>query len=230
MVNYALAFAVLIVKKPCTSCVEVKGKKVFISTYLCGTMIIVGNCLVSEELFENHFVCDLQACKGACCVEGESGAPLDADELPLLEAAAVEAEKWMNEEGKLAVQEKGLYEVDNDGDWVTPLVSAHGACAFVFYDQGGIAKCALEKAYLEGETQWKKPISCHLYPIRLADLGEYTALNYHHWPICAPACECGSKLKVPVYKFLKEPLIRKFGAAWYSELEEVYSAWKEQTP
>jgi hypothetical protein len=108
------------------------------------------------------------------------------------------------------------------------LVSDHGACSFVFYDNHGIAKCALEKAYLEGKTNWKKPISCHLYPIRLSNLKDYIGVNYHRWPICQPACECGSKLQVPVYKFLKEPLIRKFGAEWFSDLEEVYKIWKEE--
>jgi len=191
-------------------------------------MIIVGQTLVSEELFENHFVCDLNACKGACCIEGESGAPLDAEELDRLEEVIDEVKPYMRAEGLKAIEEKGLYEMDVESDLVTPLVSTHGACAYVFFDEAGIAKCAIEKAFLEGKTSWKKPISCHLYPIRLADLSEYIALNYHHWPICAPACECGSKLQVPVYRFLKEPLERKFGAEWFAELEEIYQAWKAE--
>jgi len=189
-------------------------------------MIIVGDALVSEEVFDEHFVCDLSACKGACCVEGDSGAPMNRDELPLLEAAYPFVRPLMREEGIRAVEEKGLYEVDRDGDLVTPLVGDHGECAFVIFDTNGTAKCALEKAYLEGLTTWKKPISCHLYPIRLAKLTDFTAVNYHRWPICAPACECGSKLKVPVFKFLREPLIRQFGQAWYSELETVYEVRK----
>ena len=191
-------------------------------------MIIVGQTLVSEELFENHFVCDLNACKGACSIEGERGAPLDADELDRLEEVMDEVKPYMRAEGLKAIEEKGLYEMDVEGDLVTPLVSTHGACAYVYFDEAGIAKCAIEKAYLAGKTSWKKPISCHLYPIRLANLSEYIALNYHHWPICAPACECGSKLQVPVYKFLKEPLERKFGVEWFAELEEVYQAWKAE--
>lgn len=186
-------------------------------------MIIVGETLVSEEIFEKKFVCDLQACKGACCVEGESGAPLEVEELSSLEEIYEIVKPYLRPEGIKAIEEKDLYEVDSDGDFVTTLVGDHGVCAYAFFDQQGIAKCALEQAFLDGKTNWKKPISCHLYPIRLAKLPEYTAVNYHHWPICKPACECGSKLEVPVYKFLKEPLIRRFGESWYQELELVAS-------
>jgi hypothetical protein len=189
-------------------------------------MIIVGKALVSEEIFEEHFVCDLAACKGACCVEGESGAPLNQEELPQLEAAYPHVKSYLRPEGIAAIDKKGLYELDSDGDFVTPLVGRHGECAFAIFDPDGTAKCGLEKAYLDGKTEWKKPISCHLYPIRLADLGEYIGVNYHRWPICAPACECGSKLQVPVYRFLREPLIRQFGSDWYEELELVYQNWK----
>lgn len=191
-------------------------------------MIIVGDALISEEIFEEHFVCDLNACKGACCVEGESGAPLTEDELPLLELAYPAAKQYMTPEGIRAIENEGIYTEDDDGDLVTTLVSHHGACSFVFYDDSGIAKCALEKAYLEGKTTWKKPLSCHLYPIRLTKLKEYIGVNYHRWPICKPACECGSALQVPVYRFLKEPLIRKFGEEWYAQLEEVFKLWKEE--
>ncbi|MFN6378278.1 MAG: DUF3109 family protein [Flavobacteriales bacterium] len=191
-------------------------------------MIIVGDALISEEIFEEHFVCDLNACKGACCVEGESGAPLTEDELPLLEMAYPAAKEYMTPEGIRAIENEGIYTEDDDGDLVTTLVGHHGACSFVFYDEKGIAKCALEKAYLEGKTNWKKPLSCHLYPIRLTKLKEYIGVNYHRWPICKPACDCGSALQVPVYRFLKEPLIRKFGEEWYAQLEEVYKLWKEE--
>jgi hypothetical protein len=186
-------------------------------------MIIVGETLVSEELLDECFVCDLAACKGACCVEGESGAPLEPEELEKLEEVYDAVVPFMAQEGIDAIERDGLYQVDDDGDFVTTLVSHHGACAFVTYDEKGIAKCALEQAYLAGKTQWKKPISCHLYPVRLAKLPEYTAVNYHHWHVCAPACACGAALKVPVFQFLKEPLTRKFGPNWFSELEEIAS-------
>ncbi|MDZ4752214.1 MAG: DUF3109 family protein [Flavobacteriales bacterium] len=190
-------------------------------------MIIVGETLVSEELFEECFVCDLQACKGACCVEGESGAPLENDELDELEAVYEIVKPYMREEGIQAIEEKGLYTVDHDGDLVTTLVGDHGACSFVVYDSHGIAKCALEQAYLDGKTTWKKPISCHLYPVRLANLKDYTAVNYHRWQLCKPACECGSKLQVRVFQFLKEPLTRRFGEEWFKELFIAFNLWKE---
>jgi hypothetical protein len=189
-------------------------------------MIIIGQTLVSEELLEEQFVCDLNACKGACCIEGESGAPLEQDELLKLEDSLEAARPYMRPEGIAVIDAEGPYTVDDDGDFVTSLVGKHGECAFVTFDEKGIAKCSLEQAYNDGRTSWKKPISCHLYPIRLAQLKEYVAVNYHRWQVCEPACACGKSLKVPVYKFLKEPLIRRFGVAWYSELEEVAVAWK----
>ena len=184
-------------------------------------MIIVGKALVSEELFEEFFVCDLNACKGACCIEGDSGAPLDTDELNNLEEVWPVVQKYMRPEGIKAIEELGLYQMDSDGDLVTTLVDGNKECAFVTFDNKGIAKCALEEAYLAGETNWKKPISCHLYPVRLKELTEYTAVNYHRWQLCAPACACGSALKIPVYRFLKEPLTRKFGEEWFLELDEI---------
>jgi hypothetical protein len=187
-------------------------------------MIIVGETLVSEELFEEFFVCDLNACKGACCVEGESGAPLEKEELDRLEEVYEEVKPFMRAEGIEAIEREGLYQLDQDGDLVTTLIGNHGECSFVTFDAKGIAKCALEQAFLAGKTNWKKPISCHLYPVRLATLPDYIAVNYHRWQVCKPACDCGASLKVPVYKFLKEPLIRKFGIGWYDEMELIADA------
>lgn len=191
-------------------------------------MIIVGNCLVSEEIFEEHFVCDLGACKGACCVEGESGAPLGTEELELLESSFSAAKTLMNEAGLSAVNEKGLYQYDADGDLVTTLVGEHGACAYAIFDENGTAQCSFEKAFAAGLTQWKKPLSCHLYPIRLGRSGDYTTVNFHRWQLCEPACACGSRLKIPVYRFLRESLIRQFGEYWFSELEQAFSIWQLQ--
>jgi hypothetical protein len=188
-------------------------------------MLIVGDTLVSEELLEEHFVCDLNACRGECCVQGESGAPLTQDELPVLEEIYDKVKPYMRPEGIKAIERDGLYTVDSDGDFVTTLVSAGKECAFVTFDDKGIAKCALEQAYNDGVTTWKKPVSCHLYPVRLVKLPDFTALNYHRWQVCSPACELGKALKVPVYKFLREPLIRRFGEAWYKELEAVAENW-----
>jgi hypothetical protein len=188
-------------------------------------MIIVGNTLVSEDLFDQQFVCDLNACKGACCIEGESGAPLEQDELLHIEENLEAVKPFMREAGVQALEANGPYTVDYDGDFVTSLVGKHGECVFVTFDEKGIAKCALEQAYYAGRTNWKKPISCHLYPVRLAQLTEYVAVNYHKWQVCEPACACGKSLQVPVYKFLKEPLQRRFGEDWYAELEEVAQQW-----
>lgn len=187
-------------------------------------MFIVGSTLVSEELLDEYFVCDLQKCRGACCVQGESGAPLEPGEAGRLEEVMDAARPYLRPEGIEVLEKRGLYEQDSDGDLVTPLVGHHGACAYAVFDSSGVAMCGLEKAFLAGATTWRKPVSCHLYPIRLSQVGEYTALNYHRWPICEPACECGSRLKVPVFRFLREALVRKFGEAWFAQLEEVYAA------
>ncbi|MFM2195583.1 MAG: hypothetical protein RL092_1183 [Bacteroidota bacterium] len=191
-------------------------------------MIIIENTLVSEDLFEEHFVCDLAACKGACCVEGDSGAPVDEEEIAQVQEAFEAAKPWMTEEGIAAVDFYGGVVQDSDGDWVTTLVSEKGACAFVHYTSDGTALCAIEMANKAGHTNFRKPISCHLYPIRLTKLADYIGLNYHKWPICAPACTCGSKLQVPAYVFLKEAIIRKFGEPYYVQLHEAYRLWKSE--
>jgi len=182
-------------------------------------MLAIGKTLISEDVLEKKFVCDLNACKGACCVAGDSGAPLDQDELPLLEEAVEKVKPYMNKKGLAALEKHGPYVVDSDGDYTTTLVGEKAECAFVFFDAQKIAKCSIEQAYNEGKIKWKKPISCHLYPIRINKHKAYDAVNYDRWDICAPACACGNKLDVPVYKFLKEPLIRKYGKEWFKELE-----------
>jgi hypothetical protein len=183
-------------------------------------MIAIDNTLISEDLFDKKFVCDLNACKGQCCVSGESGAPLDKEELPVLESVLEKVKPYMVKKGIKALEKNGAYEVDSDGDYTTTLVSPGAECAFVYFDENKIAKCAIEKAYIEGEISWQKPISCHLYPVRISRHKHYDAVNYSKWDICKPACSCGEKLDVPVYKFLKTPLIRKFGKEWYKQLEK----------
>lgn len=183
-------------------------------------MIAVENTLVSEDVIEKKFVCDLNACKGACCVKGDSGAPLDKEELPLLDAVVEKVKPYMNKKGLKALEKFGAHVVDSDGDHTTTLVSEGAECIFVYFDENKIAKCAIEKAYEDGKIKWKKPISCHLYPIRISKLKTYEAVNYDKWDICKPACACGEKLQVPVYKFLKAPLIRKYGKKWYEQLEK----------
>jgi hypothetical protein len=188
-------------------------------------MISIGKTLISEDLLDKKFVCDLNACKGACCVAGDSGAPLDRDELEILDSIFEKVKPYMVEKGIKAVKKHGAYVIDSDGDYTTTLVSEGAECAFVFFDEAGIAKCAIEKAHKEGVITWKKPISCHLYPVRISKYKGYDAVNYHKWEVCKPACECGKKLDVPVYKFLKEPLIRKYGKGWFKDLEKAASLY-----
>lgn len=182
-------------------------------------MIEIDNKLVSEEIFSEKFVCDLAACKGECCVAGDAGAPLEKDEIDLIVKNLDHIKAHMTEEGKQAVDSNGVYYRDIDNIPVTTLVN-NQACAFVYYD-GNTAKCSIEKAYREGEIDFNKPISCHLYPIRVKKLKFYDALNYDRWSICEPACSCGSELNVSIYRFLKAPLIRAYGEEFYKKLEIV---------
>lgn len=183
-------------------------------------MIAINKTLISEDLLDKKFVCDLNACKGACCVAGDSGAPLDKDELKILKSVVDKVKPYMVKKGIKAIEKQGAYVIDGDGDYTTTLVSPGAECAFVFFDENKIAKCSIEQAYYEGKIDWKKPISCHLYPIRITKHKDYDAVNYDKWDVCKPACECGAKLDVPVYKFLKDPLIRKYGKEWFKELEK----------
>ncbi|MBP3763244.1 MAG: DUF3109 family protein [Bacteroidales bacterium] len=175
-------------------------------------MIVVKNSIVSDDVADQCFGCDLACCKGACCVEGDSGAPLLEEEVAVLETVLPEVKPYMTEEGLRAVECQGVAVRDKDGDLGTPLI-AGGACAYITYADG-CTLCAIEKACRDGRIGFLKPVSCHLYPIRVEDYGEFTAVNYHRWDICRPAKGQGE----PLYKYLKEPLIRRFGAEWYDEL------------
>ncbi len=181
-------------------------------------MIQLKNTLVSNDILEKKFVCDLQACRGICCVEGDSGAPLEKEELHILEEDFEKIKPFLRPEGIKAIQDQGLFVIDEDGDYVTPLVDGK-ECAYTVFDENGTAACGIEKAWEAGKTGFRKPISCHLYPVRLTEYTGFTAVNYHRWDICSAACTLGEKLNVPVYRFLREPLIRKFGQEWYDELE-----------
>jgi len=182
-------------------------------------MILVENAVISDDIKEQFFVCDLNKCKGACCVEGDLGAPLEKDELAQIESVLEEVKPFMSPAGVEAVEKSGAYLLDEEGDFSTTTINGR-ECAFAIYDDRGILKCAIEQAWLKGKISWRKPLSCHLYPIRITKYDEYDALNYHRWDICSPACDNGKKLGVPVYKFLKEALIRKYGEAWYQQLVE----------
>jgi hypothetical protein len=176
--------------------------------------------VVSIDLFEKKFVCDLTACKGACCIEGDAGAPLTFEEVSIMEDDLEKIKPFMRPEGIAAVEETGVFYMDWDNEPVSTLVNEK-ECAFVTFDDKGTALCAIEQAHKAGKTEFKKPISCHLYPIRVKKYNEFTALNYNEWNICKSACACGDKLDVKVYKFLKEPIVRAFGKEFFTELETV---------
>ncbi len=184
--------------------------------YFC-SMIIIDNTLVSEELKSVLFSCDLPACGGDCCVEGDAGAPLEEEEISILEDYLDEIKPFMTQKGMAVVEKNGVFDYDAEGEYVTPLVDDR-ECAFVYFENG-ISYCAIEKAWQERKTGFQKPISCHLYPVRLSRLKEHTAVNYDHWDICKAALIKGKQDGRPLYQYLKTPLIRKFGKAWYQKLE-----------
>ena len=178
--------------------------------------------IVSEDIIEKDFVCNLSACKGACCIHGEAGAPLEQEETKILEEIYPKIRPFLRKEGLEVIEKQGTWITSSLGDLETPLVNG-AECAYVTFDEKGTTLCGIEEAYNKGIVDWKKPISCHLYPIRVKDYNEFSAVNYHKWQICDDACSLGKELQVPVYKFVKEALIRKFGESWYKELEEIAS-------
>ena len=187
-------------------------------------MIQIGNTLVSLDIIECFFKCDIEVCKGQCCIDGDSGAPLKREEKDLLDKHKVEIMKYLTPAGKLVLASEGTSYIDEEGDLVTSLIGGAN-CTFTTYDSDGKCLCALECAYRKGELPQLKPESCHLYPIRLKEIGELTGLNYHRWKICKSAETAGRRDNIRVYEFLKEPLIRKFGKEWYQELELVAAEW-----
>ena len=186
-------------------------------------MIEVGGHLVSEELIKENFICHLEKCKGACCIEGDAGAPLDQAEVEILKEIYPIVKPYMTAKGIETVEMVGTSVKDLDDDLTTPCVDGNKECAYVIWENG-ITKCAIEKAYEDGKIDWQKPISCHLYPIRLTQYPAFDILHYDRWSICSSACSFGNEHNVKVYEFLKTPLIRKYGAAWYQELEENINA------
>ncbi|TXG37390.1 DUF3109 family protein [Seonamhaeicola maritimus] len=183
-------------------------------------MFQLGKTIVSDDVIKKDFVCNLSACKGACCVDGDAGAPLDKDETAILDEIYSKVKSFLRKEGIEAIEAQGAYITTEDGEFETPLIN-NADCAYVIFDENEVALCAIEEAYNQGEVSWKKPVSCHLYPVRVMDYTEFSAVNYHKWQICDDACELGKELQVPIYKFVKEALIRKFGEDWYMELEKV---------
>lgn len=176
--------------------------------------------IVSEDIIEKDFICNLSACKGACCVNGDAGAPLEKEETKILEAIYSKVKPFLRKEGIAVIEKEGTWITSEWGELETPLING-ADCAYVIFDEKNTALCAIEEAYNSGAIDWKKPVSCHLYPIRVKEYSEFAAVNYDKWEICNDACTLGKELQVPIYKFVKQALIRKFGEDWYEELEKV---------
>jgi len=179
-------------------------------------MLEIGRTVVSLDILEKQFLCDLLKCKGACCVEGDSGAPVTADEAKAIQEAYPEVKSYINQSHQDEISKQGFAVVDLDGDLVTPLVN-NRQCVYTFEDHG-ILKCGIEKAFLDGKIKFRKPVSCHLFPIRITEYKRFDAVNYQQIDICKPGRQCGKSEKLPLYVFLKEPLIRKYGEEWYEQL------------
>ncbi|WP_411894183.1 DUF3109 family protein [Winogradskyella sp. A2] len=190
-------------------------------------MFQLGKAIVSEEIIEKDFLCNLSACKGACCIAGDAGAPLEKDEVQLLEDIYPKVKPFLRTEGIEVIEKQGQSIVTEFGDYETPLIDG-ADCAYVIFDDNKTALCGIEEAYNQGAIDWKKPVSCHLYPIRTREYSEFTAVNYDKWEICDDACSLGKELQVPIYKFVREALIRKFGKDWYTKLEKIASEKTEK--
>lgn len=192
-------------------------------------MFQIGDAVVASDIIEENFLCDLSACKGECCVEGDSGAPLEDDEVAIIEELLPQVWDGLSPAAQAVIKQQGVAYKDYDGDMVTSIVNGKD-CVFTYYDEKGICKCAIEKAYREGRTDFYKPVSCHLYPIRIDKYKDYVAVNYHRWRVCKAAVLLGNREGLKIYSFLKEPLIRRFGESWYQELSlvaEEYAKSKE---
>ena len=190
-------------------------------------MFLIQNTLVSLDVIEKEFCCDLNKCCGCCCIEGDAGAPISDEEVKEVEQILPQLLPDMTKEAREIVAKQGISYLDPSGERVTSIVNDKD-CVFARTDHNGWCYCLIEKAYNAGKINFKKPISCHLYPIRLTKVGDYIGVKYHRWDICHCARQLGKKLHTPLYQFLREPLIRRFGHAWFDELELTANEWKKQ--
>lgn len=181
-------------------------------------MLVIDDKLISDEVLNEQFVCNLSACKGDCCVKGDGGAPLEIAELAILDEIYAQVAPYLLPQGIAAIAQQGKYVEEVDGSYATPLIEG-AACAYTLFDELGVAQCGIQQAYMAGKITFPKPISCHLYPIRIKKQAYFEAVNYDRWDICKAACKLGRQLRVPVYVFLKEPLIRKYGEGFYAQLD-----------
>lgn len=183
-------------------------------------MIQIKDTLISEDVFETCFVCDLGKCKGMCCVEGDAGAPLTHEEYEAIKDVLPKIWDDLSLKARELIEKQGIAYIDDDGELVTSIIKGR-ECVFTYFDADGVCRCAIDNAFREGRISVQKPISCHLYPIRLHKYDEFTALNYDRWSVCRPALRLGKKTGIKLYQFLKEPLIRKFGEEWYQEVCQI---------
>ncbi len=189
-------------------------------------MLQIGNKVIGLSLLEEKFLCDLQKCKGACCVQGDAGAPLLDEELPVLDSLFSALRSYLRGEALSAIEENGMFVTDpSDGEKVTPLLNGK-ECVYAVFEEG-VARCAIEKAWFDGVISFRKPVSCHLYPIRVKEYENFIAVNYDRWPVCSPAIPNGRKHEVPVFVFCREALIRRFGKEFYKELETAAATFSE---
>ncbi|MBK6610983.1 MAG: DUF3109 family protein [Sphingobacteriales bacterium] len=190
-------------------------------------MLAIDNKIISSEVLDTHFACNLQACRGACCVQGDTGAPLEPAELTEIANAYPHIEDLLTQEAKTAIAQQGLYVTTPNSQYAnhsTTCINQTGACAYAIFTAQGVAICAFQQAYNEGKISWPKPISCHLYPVRISKNEHFEAVNYSEWFICKPACKQGKKLQIPLYQFVREAIIRKYGQAFYDTLHEAAQA------
>lgn len=193
-------------------------------------MIAIENVLLSDQVVEEQFVCDLNSCKGGCCVDGDCGAPLTEEETKIIARVYPKIKSYINKEYIVEIEKQGTHTTDDEFGYVTPTING-GICVYAYTDDIGIVKCGFEKAWKEGVIDFQKPISCHLYPIRIKQMQGYEAVNYEpRKTLCKPACKLGKQLKVPVYKFLKDSLVRKFGNEFYETLDAVAEKMNSKKP
>ncbi|MCB9034460.1 MAG: DUF3109 family protein [Chitinophagales bacterium] len=186
-------------------------------------MILIDDILIADEVLTKQFVCNLNKCKGICCVEGDGGAPVEENEIAILEAIYPKVKSYLTKEGIEAIEAQGVYVLEDDDEYTpyaTPLIGK-GACAYVVYEKNGLISCGIEKAWKDKKIDFQKPISCHLYPIRIKNMETVIAVNFDEWEICNDACTLGEKLQVPVYQFIKDALVRKFGEEIYNKIDFV---------
>ncbi len=191
-------------------------------------MIEIGKTIVSMDVLESKFCCDLHQCKGACCIEGDSGAPVTPDEALAIERLYPDFKEYLSLVNIAEIAKQGFSLTDHDGDLVTPIVGKN-ECVFTFVDDLGITFCAIERAFFEKKTDFRKPVSCHLFPIRITEYKRFDGVNYEKLKICKPGRACGKSNDLPLWKYLKDPLIRKYGESWYNELELVVNNLPEET-